>query len=136
MKSNERIITILKRSESFFFATVEDGRPKVRPFNTVMEFEDKIYFYTNNHKSAFKQMQDNPNIEICAMIGEDRWLRLSGQVVWDYRREAKRAMIENNPELKNKYSEDDKIFEVFYLSNVEAVIHSLYSEREVICWVF
>lgn len=133
MKSNERILTILKRTESFFFATVEDGKPKVRPFNVSMEFEDKIYFYTNNHKSAFSQMQSNPNIEICAMIGEDRWLRLSGEVVWDNRPEVKRAMLDFNPELRSKYSEDDKIFETFYLSNMQAVIHSIHHEREVIC---
>ena len=133
MKSNERVLTILKRAKLFFFATIEDGKPKVRPFNAVMEYEDKIYFYTNNHKSAFKQMQSNPNIEICAMIGEDRWLRLSGKIVWDYRPEAKRAMIEANPELKNKYREDDKIFEIFYVYNMEGIIHSIHHEREVIC---
>ncbi len=133
MKANERILNILRQSKSFFFATIEDGRPKVRPFNAVMEFEDKVYFYTNNHKSAFKQMKDNPNIEICAMINEDRWLRLSGKVVWDYRIEAKRAMLDSNSELRSKYSEDDKIFEVFYLSNMEAIIHSLHHEREIIC---
>lgn len=133
MRANERIVNMLRQSKSFFFATVEDGRPKVRPFNAVMEYNDKVYFYTNNHKSAFKQMRDNPNIELCAMLSGDRWLRVSGQVVFDYNEDAKRAMLDSNPELRNMYNENDKIFEVFYLSNMQAIIHSLHHEREVIC---
>ena len=131
--NNERIVRILRQAKTFFFATVDGDQPRVRPFNAVVEFEDKVYFYTNNHKTAFKQMMNTPKIELCAQISEDRWIRVSGKVVFDYRPEAKRAMIEANPELKKMYSEDDKIFEVFYLSNMAAQIHSLHASPEVIC---
>ena len=67
------------------------------------------------------------------MISEDRWLRVSGKVVYDYRPEVKQAMLEAHPELKSMYSVDDKIFEVFYLSNMQATIHSNHMEPEVIC---
>ena len=131
--NNERIVRILRQAKTFFFATVDGDQPRVRPYNAVVEFEDKVYFYTNNHKSAFKQMMTTPKIELCAQISDERWIRISGKVVFDYRPEAKKAMIDANPELKKMYSEDDKIFEVFYLSNMAAQIHSLHQSPEIIC---
>lgn len=132
-KNNERIVRILRQAKTFFFATVDGDQPRVRPYNAVVEFDDKVYFYTNNHKSAFKQMMDSPKIELCALISEERWIRVSGKIVFDYRPEVKKAMLDANPELKKMYSEDDKIFEVFYLSNMTAAIHSLHERPEVIC---
>lgn len=131
--SNERIVRILRQAKTFFFATVDGDQPRVRPFNAVVEFDEKVYFYTNNHKSAFRQMMDSPKIELCAQISEERWIRVSGKIVFDYRPEAKKAMLDANPELRKMYSEDDKIFEVFYLSNLSAQIHSLHESPEVIC---
>lgn len=130
-----RIANILKNSKNFFFATTDGKRPFVRPFNAVVEFDDKVYFYTNNRTHAFKQIETNPFVELCAMIGEgyERWLRVSGKVEFDYRPEVKKAMLDANPELRTMYSEDDKIFYVFYLSNMSASIHSQDSATEEIC---
>ena len=128
-----RIVNILNQSKTFFFATSEGKFPRVRPYNAVVEFEGKVYFYTNKRTHAFKQIADNPFVELCAMISEDRWLRVNGKVVFDYRPEVKQAMLEAHPELRTMYSADDKIFEVFYLSNMQATIHSNHSEPEVIC---
>ena len=128
-----RIVNILNQSKPFFFATTDGKRPFVRPYNAVVEFEDKVYFYTNNRTHAFKEIEMNPFIEVCAMINEDRWLRVSGKVVYDSREEVKKAMLDANPELRSKYDENDKIFYVFYLSNMEATIHSNHSEPENIC---
>ncbi len=131
--NNERIVRNLRQAKTFFFATADGDQPRVRPYNAVVEFEDKVYFYTNNHKSAFKQMMVSPKIELCALISEERWIRVSGKIVFDYRPEAKKAMLDANPELRKMYNEEDKIFEVFYLSNMAAAIHSINEKPEVIC---
>ena len=132
--SLNRVVNNIRNAKTFFFATVdENNQPRVRPYNAVALFDDKVYFYTNNHTHAFKQMNTNPKIELCAMISEDRWLRVSGKIVYDYRPEVKEAMLNANPDLKTMYSVDDKIFEVFYLSNMQATIHSNNMEPEVIC---
>ena len=123
----------LKNSKNFSFATTDGKRPYVRPYNAVVEFDDKVYFYTNNRTSAFKEIAMNPFVEICANISDDRWLRVNGKVEFDYRPEVKKAMLDANPELRSMYSEDDKIFHVFYLSNMAAQIHSLHSEPEIVC---
>lgn len=132
-QQNERIVRILKQAGVFFFSTVDGDAPRVRPFNAVMEYEDRLYFYTNNRKTAFTQMSENPNIELCAVISDDRWIRVRGTIMWDSRIEARRAMLEANPALKKMYTENDKIFELFYLENVGATIHSLTNPPEVIC---
>ncbi len=132
-QANERIVRILKQAGKFYFATLDGDQPNVRPFNAVMEYEDKVYFYTNNHKNAFRQMSASPKIELCAAISDERWIRVNGKVVFDYRTEAKQAMLDANPELKKVYTADDKIFEIFYLSNMSAKIHSLHDSPETIC---
>jgi uncharacterized pyridoxamine 5'-phosphate oxidase family protein len=133
MESVKRIVNLLKKSNNFFFATLNEDQPNVRPFNAAIEFEGRVYLYTNNRNSAYTQLKNNPKVGICAMINEDRWLKLKGEVVFDNRVSVKKAMLEENPSLKKFYSENDKIFEVFYLTNVTAKIHSNYDSPEVIC---
>lgn len=133
METSERIVKLLNKSKNFFFATLNDDQPNVRPFNASIEFEGRVYLYTNNRNSAYDQIKKNPKIGICAMVDDDRWLKLKGQVVFDNRVSVKRAMLEANPNLKKYYSENDKIFEVFYLSNVSAKVHSNYDSPEIIC---
>jgi len=133
MESIKRIAKLLNKSKYFFFATSADEQPDVRPFNAVVEFEGKVYLYTNNRNSAFKQIKANPKVGICALIDDDRWLKMRGEIVFDNRVEVKRAMLDANPNLKKLYTENDKIFEVFYLKNITAKIHSNYDSPEIVC---
>ena len=132
-KNLERIETILKQAKTFFFATIDGDQARVRPFGAVQEIDDKLYFCTNNHKNVYKNMQENPKIEICAMISDERWIRVSGKAEFVYDVETKIAMLDANPELRKMYNEEDKIFEVFYLSNLAATIYSMVDEPEVVC---
>ena len=50
----------------FYFATVEDGAPRVRPFGFSMVFEDKLYLGCGTHKAAYAQMMKNPEVELCS----------------------------------------------------------------------
>ena len=90
----------LKKCGTFYIATTEGDQPRVRPFGAINIFEDKLYIQTGKKKNVSKQMQINPNVEICAFT-EGRWVRLEGKVVRDDRREAKESMLDNNPVLKN-----------------------------------
>ena len=114
-----RITENLKEVGIFFLATVDGEQPRVRPFGAVAEFEDKSYICTNSTKSCFKEMLANPKIEISAMYPGGEWLRLTAEVVRDDRREAKAAMLEQCPELRSMYNEDDGIFEVLYFKNAK-----------------
>lgn len=127
----KRIIEFLKNAGTFYLATNEDGQPRVRPFGAVSEFESKLYITTNNKKDVYNQMIKNPKVEITGVVNRE-WIRLSGKVSLDDRREARVAMLYENPGLTSMYSADDNLMAVFYFTEATAKICSFTSEPEVI----
>ena len=107
------IVEFLRKVGTFYLATADGNQPRVRPFGAVSEFEGRIYIQIGNQKAVFAQLEANPRVEISGMVGE-RWIRLSGVILLDPRREARAAMLEQNPALRDMYSEDDGICEVLY----------------------
>ena len=119
----EEVYEFLKKCGTFYLATEEGDKPKVRPFGVVNIFEGKLYIQTGKIKSVSKQMQINPNVEICGFM-DGKWVRLSGKVVRDDRREAKKSMLDANPILRGMYSEDDDNTEVLYFEDAKATFSS------------
>ena len=125
------ILKFLKDCGTFYLATAEEnGQPRVRPFGAVCAFEGKLYLITANTKDVYKQLVANPKVEISGMVG-DKWLRLTAELIRDERREAKVAMLEENPSLNGMYSPDDGVMEVFYLQSATGTICSFTSEPVV-----
>ena len=127
----EEVYEFLKKCGTFFVATEEGDKPRVRPFGAVNIFEGKLYIQTGKSKNVSNQMQINPNVEICSFM-DGKWLRLEGKVVRDDRREAKVSMLDANPELKNMYSADDDNTEVLYFVNAKATFYSFTEEPKVV----
>ena len=119
----EEVFEFLKKCGTFYIATVEGDKPRVRPFGAVNIYEEKLYIQTGKVKNVSKQMQINPNVEICACI-DGKWIRIEGKVVRDDRRESKVSMLEANPILKNMYSADDDNTEVLYFEKAKATFYS------------
>ena len=84
-------------------------------------------------KSVYKQLKENPNVEVCACMN-GKWLRVSGELVEDDRREARKSMLDDYTSLRAMYSEDDGNTAVFYFQNATAVFSSFTSEPETICF--
>ena len=127
----EEVYEFLKKCGTFYIATEEGNQPRVRPFGVVNIFEGKLYIQTGKSKNVSKQMQINPNVEICGFV-DGKWIRLEGKVVRDDRREAKVSMLEANPVLKNMYSADDDNTEVLYFENAKATFCSFTEEPRVV----
>ncbi len=125
------VYEFLKNAGTYYLATVEGDQPRVRPFGTINIFEDKLYIQTGKVKEVSKQIQNNPKVEICA-FDKGKWIRLSGELVRDDRKEAKQAMLDSYPDLQGMYSADDDNTEVLYFKNAEAVISSFTEEPKVI----
>ncbi len=121
----EDVLSFLKENRVFYIATVDGDKPAVRPFGFVMDYDDKLYLCTNNKKDVFKQLQANPNLEISAFGSGEKWLRLSGKAVVNTTRAVKEAALQEMPFLKNLYSVDDDLFELFYLAEGEASFRSV-----------
>ena len=117
----------LKKCGVFYLATLDNDKPRVRPFGAINVFEDKLYFQTGKIKNVSKQIEINNNVEICGFY-DGQWIRVEGKLVEDDRREAKENMLDNNPELKTMYSADDDNTEVLYLIDATSTIYSFTSE--------
>ena len=92
------VVTFLNENPVQYLATVgRDGKAKCRPFMFSGVLDGKLWFCTNNQKDVYKDMQQNPNIEISVSSPSYAWIRLNGEAT--------------NP-----------IFEVFYLKDAHAVI--------------
>ena len=125
-----KALVFLQESGTFYLATTEGDQPKVRPFGAVFEYEGKLYIVTNNTKKCFKQMQQNPKVEISGMNKRGQWIRITGEVANDDRREVKEVALEAVPSLKSMYSIDDGIFAVLYFTKGTATISSFTAEPE------
>lgn len=119
----KQVYEFIKQAGTYFLATAEGGQPRVRPFGTVNIFDGKLYIQTAKAKKVSKQIQANPKVELCCMKGGE-WLRVSGELVRDDRKEAKADMLEHYPDLKKMYSADDDNTEVLYFKNATATFYS------------
>ncbi len=127
------VYDFIKKCGTYYLATVEEGQPRVRPFGTINIFEGKLYIQTGKVKPVSKQIQKNPKVELCCFDGgTGRWLRLSGELVRDDRREAKADMLEHYPDLKRMYSADDDNTEVLYFKDATATIASFTAAPKVV----
>ena len=126
------VYKFLKKADTYYLATVEDGIPRVRPFGTVNIFEGKLYIQTGKEKTVFQQLMANPNAEICGCY-KGTWVRVSGKLVDDNRVEAKKSMLDAYPNLRGRYNENDDNTRVLYFQDAVAVFDHLdHREREVI----
>ena len=119
----QEVYDFLKDAETYYLATMDGDQPRVRPFGTVDIFDGKLYIQTGKVKDVAKQIAENPKVEICA-FKDGKWLRLSGELVEDDRREAKKHMLDNYPMLRHMYNEDDGNTLVLYFKNATAVFSS------------
>ena len=92
------------------------------PFMFAGEMDGKLWFCTNSTKDVYKDMQQNPEIEISVSSPEYAWIRLHGKAVFENNMAAKEMCIAN-PIVKGQYGEaTNPIFEVFYLENAHGLI--------------
>lgn len=85
MTNAEKINAFLDRAGVWFFLTTDGDQPKGRPFRFHLLKEDKIYFGTGTLKKVYRQLQENPHVEILAVDGEE-FLRYDGKVVMEKKR--------------------------------------------------
>ena len=120
-----QIVTdFLKKSQIQYLATVGiDGKPKVRPFQFMLEEGGKLYFCTSNEKKVYKEIKKQPYVEFCASGENFSWLRLNGKVVFSQEIAIKSKIIDFSPIVKSIYkTPDNPIFEAFYLDEASATI--------------
>lgn len=118
-----KAVEFLQANPVQYLATVgRDNKAKVRPFMFLFEQEGKLWFCTNNTKEVYKDLQANPEIEVCVSDASYAWLRLHGTAVFEENRAVKEGAM-GNPIVKGQYeTADNPIFTVFYIKDAHGVI--------------
>ena len=119
----EEVRDFLKECGVYYLATIEGDKPRVRPFGTAEIFEGHLYIQTGKKKDVFKQLEQNNNVELCG-FKDGKWIRVSGRLIIDDRVEAKKDMLDKNPNLRGMYNENDDNTAVLYFESGKAVISS------------
>ena len=127
----DKVYYFLNDAQTYYLATVEGTKPRVRPFGTLLLRDGKLYIETGKSKDVSKQISENPFVEICAFLNGS-WIRIAAELVEDDDRGVKVAMLEKMPSLKAMYDPDDGNMQMFYLKDATATISSFTAEPEVI----
>jgi len=122
----------IKASPVYHIATVDGTKARVRPFGFIMKRNDTLYFCTNKTKDVYKQLRQNPDIEISDMGSNNTWLRIRGRIAFDETREAKVQAFEQSPNLLRIYPKgaDDELFVTFYFTEAVATLFSFTAAPE------
>ena len=121
----------LKECGVYYLATIDNDKPRVRPFGTAEIYEDKLYIQTGKKKEVYKQIMVNPNVEICA-FKDGKWIRIEGKLIPDDRLEAKKDMLDKNPNLRGMYNENDDNTIVLYFEHAKVTFSSFTEPPKVI----
>lgn len=116
-----KTVDFLHKAKVFYLATVDGAEARVRPINSVIVWNGKIYFETSNKKEMYQQMLKNPSIAVSAMT-EGKWIRITGKAVMDETDEAKQAMFSTLPALKEVYSYEELV--AYYITDMQSIVYS------------
>lgn len=133
MSDIEKVSKFLKESGVFFLASIDGDQAKCRPLGFHMLIGDKIYFGVGTFKEVWKQMQENPKIEIVALNdSKDKFLRYYGTVTEDNNPELVEKTFEIMSEIGEIYKENGWEMGIFYLDNATAEFRNMMAIEETL----
>ena len=98
----EKAFDFLSGHKEVAFATVEQDKPKIRVFQIMRQEGHTLYFVTSPRKEVYRQLRENPYVELLAMDG-DISVRLTGHAVFDVPDALAREIYADNPVLPRLY---------------------------------
>ena len=129
-----RIHEFLNEAGVFFLATEDGKQAKLRPLGAHIELDGKEYFTVGDFKAVYRQMAENPLVEIAAFTPKDmKWLRYTGKAVFEDNDAAREKVFESLPHLRQAYSpESGRKMMIFRLTDATAKIIDMAGNEEVI----
>ena len=101
-----RLNDFLNKAGIFYLATVDGKQPKLRPLGAHIEMDGKVYFGVGDFKDVYKQMLENPLVEIAAALPDGHWLRYTGKAVFETDTKYAEAMLDGAPHLRSIYNDE------------------------------
>lgn len=120
----EEVLAVLNdKAVIGYLATVDQGKPRVRPWGFMFENNGKLYFCTASTKDVYQQLLVVPYIEYSKTTQNMVWVRINGAIQFDEDLNLREKCFEVSPMLKNIYqTPENPIFKVFHLEHGRAVI--------------
>lgn len=114
----QKVAAFLSKAGVFYVGTTEENQPKIRAFSWYHydEEKDQIVFSTGTFKNVFRQMQENPKIEIFALIG-GYFMRYDGTFKYLDDDSIRKQVGQDSPGMKKTYQENGWTFAPFCLEN-------------------
>ena len=117
MADKQKIIDYLTECGVFYFATVDDGAPVVRPIGFKMLHDGELYFGIGTHKDVYAQIQATPKVCISATKPDRKsWIRINADVAFDADPALGDAAFEAAPNLKPLYESNGWKMGIFHLA--------------------
>ena len=129
MSNAAKVHEFLNKAQTFYFLTTDGDQPRGRPFGLRILDGDRLYFGCGTFKNVFKQLTDNPKVEVLALAGGE-FMRYDGiatvvkdPAVLDMVRKAR-------PEIMEMYDKNGWEMGVFYLENAHAEFRTMMELKE------
>lgn len=124
----QRIDEFMNEAKVFFLATVDEDKPKNRPLGFHLLKDGKIYFGVGNQKEVYRQMCENPYVEIVALVETD-FLRYYGKAVFEESYDFADSIVEGNEFLESIYNDETGFkLAIFHLEDATAEIRNIAGE--------
>lgn len=125
LEGAERIDEFLNEAKVFFLATVDGDKPKNRPLGFHLLKDGKLYFGVGDFKDVYKQMVENPYVEIVALVETD-FLRYYGKVVFEEDYAFGESIVAGNEFLQGIYNDETGYkLAIFHLEEATAEIRDI-----------
>ena len=122
----EEVMKILTEGNIGYLATVENGKPRVRPFGFGFEENGKYFFCTNNTKDVYTQLKNIPHAEYSVTSKNMITVRIRGKIEFTNDISKKEKTIEASGLVRSIYkTADNPIFEIFYIEPEEIIVSTL-----------
>jgi pyridoxamine 5'-phosphate oxidase len=79
-----------------FFASIDGGKPRVRPIGTFRADENGFIFSFQNDKDVYKQLVKDPNVEFC-YFWQGTQVRVSGRLAESKDMAIRKQVLEKRP---------------------------------------
>lgn len=101
-------LQFLRDHNEIAFATCEGNLPKIRVFQIMKQEGTVLYFATSPEKSVYRQLHENPNVELLASADKES-VRCVGAVMFDVPDDVQQWIYDNNEVLPRLYTSYDKL---------------------------
>jgi pyridoxamine 5'-phosphate oxidase len=95
------ILEFINANPTCYLATSENNKPRVRGMRMYRADGKGIIFQTSSVKDLCKQLNENPNVELCFFSNEKNiQIRISGKATFVNDLDLKKEIVEKRPFLK------------------------------------